>query len=279
MKIILVMLGNFQEYILHNIKQLMLMGNTHIDIITDTCFFKHFEHLPVQLIDSTTLDDLKFNTSLDKNFRNGFWNFSSLRFFLIYSYMKKYNIEKCVHIENDVMVYENLDKLVFKKFIYTTFDSPRRVVPGFVYIPDYKSLEPILNNYNSMLNDMMNFAKHDFIQPLPIFPKFDSENETKYNKLYEQFHRIFDAAAMGQYLGGIDPRNRPGDTRGYVNETCFYKYDKYKFKWRKENGIYVPFLIVNNQWVKIVNLHIHSKHLQDFLSDKPVESKYIEFEM
>lgn len=276
MKVILISIGNFQEYILYNIKNLLLHGNNDITVITNLEFFSYFNKYSIELIDYNTLDDLNYNkkSQLDRNFRNGFWYFASLRLFYLYSYIKKYNIEHCVHIENDVLVYENLDILTKKDFIYAPFDSYNRVIPSFIYIPNHETFKPVIDNYNNTLNDMENLAKFNFIKSLPIIPIINNEM-IKFNENFDEFNCIFDAAAMGQYLGGIDPRNQGGDTRGFINETCIIKYNNYKFYWVKENNLYNPFILINNKLIKIINLHIHSKQLQNFLSDNPHECNHL----
>jgi hypothetical protein len=280
MKVILISIGNFQEYIIENIKNLLLFNNTDITVITEKPFFyllKEFTN--IELIDCRTLDDLNFNntSNLDKIFRNSFWHLCSLRLIYLYSYIKKYNISNSIHLENDVMLYENLDKLkpFFKNIVYATFDSYDRVIPGIIYIPNADAFKPIIENYNNNLNDMQNLAKFNetVIEPLPIYPIIDNIN--KFNKNYNDFNCIFDAAAMGQYLGGVDKRNQDGDTRGFINETCVIKYNNYEFKWIKENDLYKPYVIINNKLIQIINLHIHSKELYKFLSNNPIENKYI----
>jgi hypothetical protein len=115
----------------------------------------------------------------------------------------------------------------------------------------------------------------NIILPLPIFPDFDVSN--KFTKLYNNFNCIFDAAAMGQYLGGVDKRNIQGDTRGFVNETCVIKYNNCSFYWIKKNNLFKPHILVNLQYIPIINLHIHSKDLQNFLAHDPIEQKIIKF--
>ena len=44
----------------------------------------------------------------------------------IYEYMKKNNISDIIHIENDVMIYDDLDNI---KDIYLSFDNIDRVIP------------------------------------------------------------------------------------------------------------------------------------------------------
>jgi hypothetical protein len=275
MKLILVCIGNFQSYILDNIQNLLLFGNNNIDIIIDYEFSHHFDNYKVNLINASTLNIPKFNSNLDKNFRNGFWYLCSLRLFYIYAYIKKYQFTNCFHIENDVMIYENLESITYKfnqNKIYSTFDSDKRVVPSIIFIPNYHLLQPIINNYNPDFDDMYNLGMHDIL-PLPIgLPSMISH---KITDNFKHFDLIFDAAGIGQYLGGVDPRNTSGDTTGFINETCLIKYNNYSFYWIKINNNYQPFLYYNNQYYQIINLHIHSKNLSNFIANKPIQNKYI----
>ena len=286
MKVILVSVGNFQEYLLDNITNLILHNNTNITLITEIKYFNKLINFPnVELIDcnsliSNDINNYINNSKLDKHFRNGFWYLCSLRFFYIYEYIKKYNLENVVHLENDVLIYENLENIknCFKKNkVYAPFDCNTRVIPSFIFIPNYICFKPIIDNYNLNLNDMENLAIFDetVIEPLPIFI-FNISNEIlKLNKNYLDFNCIFDAAAIGQYLGGIDKQNDPKDTIGFVNETCVIKYNKYKFNWLKTNNLWYPYIIIDNKNIKIINLHIHSKELNKFLSNNPIENNLI----
>ena len=67
---------------------------------------------------------------------------------------------------------------------------------------------------------------------------------------------------MGQYLGGIDPRNKPGNTVGFVNETCLVKYNMYTFIWKEGK----PYIRIEGKDVPIFNLHIHCKNLEKFIN-------------
>jgi len=141
-----------------------------------------------------------------------------------------------------------------------------------MYIPNVNVFKQILDNYNFNINDMENFAyikqKTGLIENFPIFKKEYAVNKEELFVSYnsEKFPFIFDAAAIGQYLGGVDPRNMPGDTSGFVNETCVIKYNKYKFAFKDfDDGIKKPYIIINNDIIPIFNLHIHSKNLKKFI--------------
>jgi hypothetical protein len=291
MKIIFVCIGNFQNYILDNIKNLKLFNNNDIVVITEQQFFNYFSD-DVKLIDCTTLDDCGFNNKslLDKHFRNGFWHLCSLRFFYLYSYIGKNNLSNCIHLENDVLTYinfDNFDLQIKKNKLYVTYDCDKRVIPGIVFIPNADALKPLVKNYNFSLNDMENLAMIES-ESFPIFPIIDTQIN-KLNKNYYDFNSIFDAAAIGQYLGGMDKRNfdvryPDGDSRGFVNETCLIKYDNYIFFWIKKEfklcddsikRLFIPHLVVNNSLIRINNLHIHSKELFKFIADNPLEDKLI----
>lgn len=284
MKVILVSAGNFQDYIIYNIRNLILHNNLDITVITEKKYFHYLQEFKnIELVDCRELNDFKFNdnSKLDRQFRDGFWHYCSLRFFYLYAYIEKYKIECSVHIENDTLLYENLDKLngFFKNKVYVPFDHYHRVIPSFIYIPNAESFKPIVDNYDNNLNDMANLARFDesVIEALPIFPTVENlvfKLNQNYN--HNNIDCIFDAAAIGQYLGGVDKRNQDGDSRGFVNETCMIKYNNFSFYWIKENGLYKPFILVGNRLIKIINLHIHSKELYNFLSDNPLETKYIE---
>lgn len=281
MNVVLVSIGNFQEYILSNIKQLVRLGHQNIYVITNRAFFGRFSEYAekVRLIDASTLED-KFQyhnkTRMNVNFRDAFWVFTSSRFFYIYAFMRQYEIEDVIHLENDVPIYYNCDILkpcLIDKYLYIPMDCYSRAIASIVYIPNEKILEKVLNLYEFDKNDMDNFSiiANKIPECFNLFPicPWDvdhSEHESYVTQNYKNFEIIFDAAAMGQYLGGVDPRNIPGDTTGFINETCIIKYDKYQFEWKEEDNVRRPFLVTEDgNWVRIFNLHIHCKDLEKFI--------------
>lgn len=287
MKVVLVCLGIFQDYLLNNIKQLKLQGNNDIVLITEKRFFKYIdENLNIELIDvnelnTEYLEHFKNNLKLDKNYRNGFWHHCSMRFSYIYEYMKTNNITDIIHIENDVMIYDNLDNMkdkFNKDKIYLYFYNNGLVVPGIMYINNHINFKTILDNYDMKESDVVNLGKYynaSFVEP---FPNISINNDENYlNKNFHSFNSIFDGAAMGQYLGGVDKRNDINDTIGFINETCVIKYNNYKFYWKKINDLWCPYIEINNDLIKIINLHIHSKSLEHFRSIDPIENQFILF--
>ena len=279
MNIVLVCINNFQEYILDNIQQLINLKHENIYILTNEKFFTLFNKFSdkIKLISVESLPDT-FNyyskTTLDKNFRGGFWALASLRFFYIYEFMNKYDVKDVIHLENDVLIYYNCNNIIDnfdKQFIYLPFDTFKRNIASVMYIPTSEIFKVALDNYNFSKNDMENFCniknKTGLIKVLPIFPqvKTDIEEVQFVSENFENFNCIFDAAAMGQYLGGIDPNNCATNTVGFVNETCVIKYNVFKFVWITINDIKRPFLKIGDSEIRIFNLHIHSKNLIEFM--------------
>lgn len=276
MNIVLVCIQNFESHILTNLQQLIKLGHTNIYVLTNQVLFHHFVEYNIVLVDIDKLNDsYQFynKTSLDKGFRNGFWTFTSLRFFYIYEFMKTYNVADVIHIENDVLLYHNcdivMDKLDKKK-VYLPFDTMTRNIASIMYIPSHNIFKTLLDHYDFKKNDMEVFSElrsHNCIENFPIFIYDEHSSEefrfVTYN--YSKFKYIFDAAAIGQYLGGIDPRNQIGNTVGFINETCVIKYNEFPFIWKYEKDIKKPFLIINDQEIPIFNLHIHSKQLHLFV--------------
>lgn len=274
MKIILVMLNNNQEYILDNITNLLKYGNNDIIIITDKKFNDFFKDKGVNIVNTEELisNYSTYVSSIKNTFRNGFWELTSYRFIVIYEYMKQYNIDNIIHIENDVLIYKNVDSIKFHNMskLLLTMDSKNRCIPGIMFIPNHTILKKCLDTFNPKINDMENFSNcyynlNEYIDTLPIFLEYNNNSVTNMiTKNYKHYNAIFDAAAIGQYLGGIDPQNKSGDTRGFINETCIINYSQFKFIWKNKDGLKYPYIIINNNEVPIINLHIHCKNLKMF---------------
>lgn len=268
--VVLTCLTNFQDYILVAIRNLLHHGNTNIVVLTEPAFFHHFEGLPIVVEDRHNFSEaIGFDSKLDTQFRGGFWHLTSLRLFVLHSYLKKTNTQRCVHIENDVMVYANANSVRWHPDrMSVVYDAPTRVIPSVVWIPTPDTLGAALQNYDGSKNDMENLARAD-LERLPIFPDNWTLGSPPFvhdvqvmTCTYPEYDYIFDGAAIGQYLGGVDPRNQSGDTRGFVNETCLLNYSHYPVSW--VSGC--PMLHVAGRTYRIFNLHVHSKRLEDFAS-------------
>jgi hypothetical protein len=284
-EVILIDLVNFQEYILDCINQLKLFNYKITVIVSDKLLSRfHNQVSGINLIPSSQLDDLHFsyNSKHDSTFRGGFWKLTSQRLFYLYSYIRKYNVTNCFHIENDIMLYDMID-VHDKSKIWLTMAAPGLCIPGLIFIPEYSILNSLIMNYKYDTDDMTNLtiffhANRNICEPFPIINRNSIYNDTDIiNVNFDKFNAIFDAAALGQYLGGVDPRNIDGDTRGFISTQCSVNYSNFQFNWKLNNikGIYQPYIIIDGIAYPIKNLHVHCKRLASFNSNVPSETKLI----
>ena len=229
-------------------------------------------------------------------FRDGFWISTTSRFYYISQLMQLFKLSNVFHIENDIMMYESFNNLY--KYIQQEFDlkeineicmikdSPNRVIPSLLFFPNIYSISKLIyfmtntfKNSKNFVNDMNLLGTFSDQINLPIDITHDSKTNI-----------IFDGAALGQYLGGVDFKNIPNSsdllvqfnnpTKGFINETSIIKPNKFTFINRKVifDHINIPITIplctnpkINDIYNKIVlnriaNLHIHSKQLNEFSS-------------
>lgn len=293
--LIYIFLGeNFQNYIIDSIYQSCFINtcqNIHVIIPS-----KFIEQLKLQInyfnVDASNvkiynveefengktkkfiqvLKSKNYISNIEK-FRESFWIYTTMRFFVLHSFIEKYNLENVFHIENDVMLYISTEKIKSKitnlEKMYCVQDSPSRVVPSIVFFPNVTSIDDLTNfiiqqyeNNEEFLNDMDILGKYNNKNSFEIFPENDDI--------------VFDGACFGQYLGGVDPKNNNGfASPGFVNETsivksCNYSYSKqlvvdnnnHKYK------LYICRLLdTKSNFSILANLHIHSKQLYKFSSN------------
>ncbi len=230
---------------------------------------------------------------LDRTSRDGFWMFATERFFYLCALMQEKELTDVFHLEYDNMLYFDVSKTLpaFQEFyqgkIAATFDNDKRCIAGCMYISDTAPLERFLHfvatksrlNFNDMefLAEFKGMDDGAYIDNLPIvMPSYGSDRPLvsphghragrpeDYSKHFNELRLVFDAAALGQYLGGIDPRNGPS-APGFINESCVVNPSDFQYSWEADaEGRLVPMMAYKNEKYPIANLHIHSKNLKQF---------------
>lgn len=261
------------------------------------------EFVPISVLQSTLENNSAYQKyhklsvstfSSVSEFRDGFWISTTMRFFYIEALMQIYKIQKLFHIENDVMLYESF------KAIYDTFctkdddipsmvqdsDDPPRVVPSIMFFPNHSSICKITTHIANTLKE--HAEKQTFANDMDILGSYKDKHTFPISP--NDFNLYFDGAAIGQYLGGIDPRNInesqkyhtgvdylneiDNPTVGFVNEISDFKPNLYNFNktfvYTDDNTIpmklYTSNSKTNNKLQVVANLHIHSKQLYKFNS-------------
>jgi hypothetical protein len=216
------------------------------------------------------------------------------RFFYLDELITKYRLHHVLHLENDVMIYFELDPLIptfMKCFagIGTTFLRDGQCIPGIVYIENkerLRSLMPIFAEIGGRgHNDMEIFAYirqrqgKEVIDLLPVIPTSYLDESShlgrplphtsdpyRYAAHAEAFNSIFDGAALGQYLGGIDAIFGP-PMPGYVNTDSVFDPRRFEYTWELDRkGRNVPYIHHAGKKYRINNIHVHSKQLEKFKS-------------
>lgn len=200
------------------------------------------------------------------------------RFFLLEEFMRTYRLGDVIQIETDNMIYVDFRDIIDEmkncyKGIGVPFDSYQRAIAGVMYIAERKNLQQLLHiimkDCSTTHQDFMAFGtyleNHGPIDTLPVLmPGYAEEKKLSFfSRHAEHFNSLFDAAAVGQYLGGTPH----GDAPGFINPDAVYNVGEWKLFWELDAcGRKVPYVQYRRHVYRMNNLHIHSKNLSPFLS-------------
>jgi hypothetical protein len=213
------------------------------------------------------------NSKADKKFRKGFWLQTANRFMLIADLMESLSLSNCLHLENDnVLYFDPTEKIaIFRNHARFAIPFDRsRAIPGIVW---YKDAE-IAKELAKFINERSEAPDFDVIRtfcdsglydakPLPTmnlgYANLHKLSASKYCDGHDQFGGIFDAAAIGQYIGGVDPRNIPGDSRFFINETSDLNMDECSLRWEYDGARRKLLLEMCGEEVTVLSVHMHCK--------------------
>ena len=211
---------------------------------------------------------------LDKYGLNGFWSYTMQRFFIIESFCNDHNINEFVHIENDVVIYEDPAKIPFSKYYTNKIGinpvGPKESSAAYMYCNNTALLVKLNNSFldclklgerfkevanTDMVNEMKMLCylekKNGYLKYLPLFPEDD---------LSKMLGGIFDSASWGQYVGGTPHGHKPGVK--FAHHYLGMKPNHYSVEW--ESGHKIPYVKCSVK-CKLYNLHIHSKELEKYV--------------
>lgn len=280
-------------YAIDAIKQARLFNpNIPIYLVANGSALQSRSEIPAVCVATESLPPEKNHDLYNRISRNrGFWRFTTERFFYVYELMKKYGLSEVFHLENDNLLYANVDEILptlrkyYSNQLGVTFDHDHRGIAGFIYIANIAPLEQFLNFIvrTPHINDMEQLGRFKNnkgpVDHLPITaPCYAADHPMisphghqgshpeLFSRHYDELRVIFDAAAMGQYLGGIDPIHGPVRP-GFISESCVVNPSYFDYEWIKDQeGRKIPYAIYNGEKIKIANLHIHCKDLKKYSS-------------
>jgi len=209
-------------------------------------------------------------------YKDPFWLTTLLRLYVVYLYCEKNNINEFIHLEYDNLIYSDLKELkLLPPSIYFTRVGPYCSSAGFVYCNSLFNFKQFIDKLKSLFikgeQFVRKFTQYDHLSEmilidliythtknnidyLPILP-FGSGSDN-----FDKIQVLFDGASYGQYLGGTNNGNNKGwyGQHHYIGQQIYNKNINVIF----ENK---PYALYHNKKIPILNLHIHSKNLQQFV--------------
>jgi hypothetical protein len=230
------------------------------------------------------IQPLAINTLKDNRayFRAGFWIKTIERFFVLQQFLNTYQAGNIFHAELDNIVF-NLSELGKKldfegSGLFCPRDSPDRGIASLIYINDHSSLVEFNNlaldkletNCNDM--DLLGILLSSSTRFYSLATEANFNLNTKslpWRYIPEKAAGgIFDAAAIGQFLFGIDPRNCNWILyNGFENENKGCDLWSLKYQIDIKNGLASVGREDGSDFVNLYNIHIHSKLFKQTLRD------------
>jgi hypothetical protein len=197
-------------------------------------------------------------------------------------------MEKCLHLESDVLLGSNFPFHKFEnlsKFSWSRFNSGHDVAAIF-YVPnpssaklfDDKFMEILVENPN--LTDMTGLSKighacPDIVEYLPSAESDESDlfNDRNVSKIdrelmsrnFDYFGGIFDAAPIGMWTLGQDPRNHRGMLKRNVSlPESFINPGEVDYEVTLDSRLIARRKSNNTQEIRLFSLHVHSKNERFF---------------
>lgn len=219
-------------------------------------------------------------------FLDNFWNVTMARFIMLDILMQRKNLSDVIHIENDVLIYNNPESMLFNfkrvagdKVLLTPVGE-NYASGAYLFVNNVSSLRRLnelfikyLSKGRSFLKKIIGtpditemmllsyFYKHfdNIIGYLPIVPV------GKGSSYFRIFGSLFDGASAGQFIGGTRS-DGPGWTGQHHWLGRDIQNDKYSFEWKISGGMRIPFMVDSKKKLyRMNNLHIHCKDLKRWM--------------
>ena len=268
---------------------------------------RHFKRVPegVQTYffkrENKFLNETLFNAH-DQKFRRGFWRFSLERLFALAEFHKSMPLASILHIESDVLLLPNFPWSTFtcvKTPMWNNYNLERDV-SALLFYPNYEvhartivRIQELLSE-NSSHTDMTILAGlrnrySDAFSFLPSLSNDIPELKNISNKTGAEFiekvsqkkifsEGVFDAAPIGMWLLGHDPRNNYGkafihDSSPIVSGDSIVDPSSVKYELDKRGNLFIASNFSEGK-ISLWCLHVHSKSLRLFSNNWERELNY-----
>jgi hypothetical protein len=301
MNIVYSFVGTLPEYSVHTVYQLRLFYTGPVYFILDdhtSPYVKKLQDMNVLIIHYNTVMHLDFMNMAAINIlkfvnvpilkeRSQLFMRSFERFYILYNLMLYNKLDEVFFLELDNLVYN--DPMIWlpsfqKKDMAFMFDNIDRCSSGICYIKN----KEILNDFLSACTHFISTSK-EFMSEMTVLYRFYNNNfwrvqmlpilweDSKYPKeVYENkglYDGIFDAASLGIYIGGLDTNLTGGLVIPKAKmPQSLMDYSTFEIKWEQIEDIQIPMIKTpNGAWIRVNNLHLHSKILKPYLSKPMLE--------
>jgi hypothetical protein len=159
-----------------------------------------------------------------KDFRNGFWTKSLERLFVLEQFSSIATIESIFHAELDQLLFR-VDTLIDKlhsldsKSLFYPIHNSNKAVASVIFSNDTNSLSKLINftqtteifqNEMELLSRWTQQRDSNFVGLPTLLDKFENPVNSGGRTLApEMIGGVVDAAQLGQWIAGIDPKNVP----------------------------------------------------------------------
>jgi hypothetical protein len=209
-----------------------------------------------------------------RSISGGYWRYTTERLFVLTELLKHFNSDRpVVHIESDVLINSDEQMLIsavqkIQKTSTVRYSRDSGIAsillsPSLSQLQiDLEGLERVLiskpNTYSdmSLLGEALN---EGILAELPRYPELEWVEVDRPSRF-----RIFDGAAIGQYLFGLDPIHTGNrQISGYLNPNFDFPLDECSWSIERYEGNLKQQVVVTYEDLHLIPLciHVHSKLL------------------
>jgi 6-pyruvoyl-tetrahydropterin synthase len=297
MNIVYAFVGKLPPYCIDTVYQTRLFYKGPIYFIINDLESQHIPKLKeynVIIVDYNSVVHNEFNKLVERKYnkfeiveklvgREKLFIHAFERFYLLHNLMIQQGLKDVFFMELDNLIYDDptlwLESFSKKEMAFM-IDNVMSCSSGIAYIKNTNILQSFMylcNEYIEYSNDFQSEMKTLFLfwnnnkESVQLLPTH--WEDSKYpGEVYKNFplykDSIFDALSIGIYIAGIDPHHSNGVlTKGLKSQWGLIDYTVYSYKWELDDkGRNIPYVYNGAKWIRINNLHVHSKDLKPVLS-------------
>jgi hypothetical protein len=246
-----------------------------------------------EFYDSKKFDVAKANISSDASFRDGLWIKSMERLFVLEQFMIHKGLTSIFHAELDQLLFGTHNLIttlnsISQTGLFVPFHDKDSVVASVLYVNDLSALQSVTTlacGEETFNNEMMLLAKWALLNPERTFalPTLATELKGSSGVLpggvellsSSLLGGVVDAAQVGQWVGGIDPRNIPIRERPrtkFVDEPSkglLSRKDLDSLTLQLGDDCRALIATQHENSLPLYNLHLHSKSHRTILRGNP----------